>query len=481
MKKIITFDKNLSMKKIFIGLVLLAQVAYSQVNLVKDVRSGATGSALSGFVIYNNDLYFKANNGTNGSELWKSDGTSSGTVMFADYNAGSGSFNPSNLVELNGKLYFSGLTATYGSEIYSFDGTNISIAADIKTGSSSSAPGFILEMGGNLYFRAQEAATTTYRLYKMNSLNAYNVVDNSLLCGLSAAKLGTKVLFAAGTVSGNTQLYSTDGTTTTLVKTINPSATSSLTEFYTAPSLNKMFFQATDGTNGKELWVSDGTAAGTYMLADINTTGDSSPAGFYEFNGKVYFSATSTTGNIELWSTDGTTASLVKDINTSGSSSPGNFYAFNNKLYFAANDGVIGTELWKTDGTSAGTQLVLDINSGAGNSSPSDLISFNGDLYLAADNGTTGKELFKISAGTLGLEKVTTSNLKIYPNPSNGKLYLSNQMSGTYSVYNYAGNRIASGNLKSQKELQLKLPNGNYILLLENEGEKKSFNIVVKN
>lgn len=481
MKKIITFDKNLSMKMIFIGLVLLAQVAYSQVNLVKDVRSGATGSALSGFVIYNNDLYFKANNGTNGSELWKSDGTSSGTVMFADYNAGSGSFNPTNLVELNGKLYFSGLTATYGSEIYSFDGTNISIAADIKTGSSSSAPGFILEMGGNLYFRAQEAATTTYRLYKMNSLNAYNVVDNSLLCGLSAAKLGTKVLFAAGTVSGNTQLYSTDGTTTTLVKTINPSATSSLTEFYRAPSLNKMFFQATDGTNGKELWVSDGTAAGTYMLADINTSGDSSPAGFYEFNGKVYFSATSTTGNIELWSTDGTTASLVKDINTSGSSSPGNFYAFNNKLYFAANDGVIGTELWKTDGTSAGTQLVLDINSGAGNSSPSDLISFNGDLYLAADNGTIGKELFKISAGTLGLEKLITNNLKIYPNPSNGKIYFSNQMSSKYTIYTYAGNIITTGYLKNQKELQLKLPNGNYILLLENGGEKKSFNIVVKN
>lgn len=474
------------MKKIFIGLVLLAQGAYSQVNLVKDIRSGATGSVLSGFVIYSNNLYFKANNGTNGSELWKSDGSTLGTNMFADYNSGSGNFNPTNLVELNGKLYFSGLTTTYGSEIYSFDGNNISIAADIKTGSSSSAPGFILEMGGNLYFRAQEAASTTYRLYKMNSLNTYNVVDSSLLCGLSAAKLGTKVLFAAGTVSGNTQLYSTDGATTTLVKTINPSATSSLTEFYTAPSLNKMFFQATDGTNGKELWFSDGTAVGTVMLVDINSgVADSSPSNFYEYNGKVYFSANDGTNGAELWVTDGTAVGtqMLKNINTTVStgSSPGNFYAFNNKLYFAANDGATGTELWRTDGTSVGTQLVFDINSGSGNSSPTDLISFNGDLYLAADNGTTGKELFKISAGTLGLEKVITNNLKVYPNPSNGKIYFSNQMSGKYKVYTYAGNIMTTGDLKNQKELQLKLPNGNYILLLENGGEKKSFNIVVKN
>jgi len=474
------------MKKIFIGLILLAQGAYSQVNLIKDIRSGATGSALSGFVNYNNKLYFKANDGTNGSELWRSDGTTAGTVMFADYNTGSGGFNPSNLVELNGKLYFSGLTATYGSEIYSFDGTNISIAADIKTGSSSSSPGFILEMGGDLYFRAQEATTSTYRLYKMNSLNSYNVVDNSLLCGLSAAKLGTKVLFAAGTVSGNTQLYSTDGTTATLVKTINPSGTSSLTEFYTAPVLGKMFFQATDGTNGKELWVSDGTAAGTVMLVDINSgIADSSPSNFYEYNGKVYFTANDGTNGAELWVTDGTAVGtqMLKNINTAVStgSSPGNFYAFNNKLYFAANDGATGTELWRTDGTSAGTQLVFDINSGSGNSSPTDLISFNGDLYLAADNGTTGKELFKISAGTLGLEKLITNNLKVYPNPSNGKIYFSNQMSGKYKVYTYAGNIMTTGDLKNQKELQLKLPNGNYILLLENGGEKKSFNIVVKN
>ena len=39
-------------------------------------------------------LYFRANDGTNGGELWKSDGTASGTMMVKDINNGSGSSYP---------------------------------------------------------------------------------------------------------------------------------------------------------------------------------------------------------------------------------------------------------------------------------------------------------------------------------------------------------------------------------------------------
>ena len=36
-----------------------------------------------------NTLYFRADDGINGSELWKSDGTASGTVMVKDIDSGS--------------------------------------------------------------------------------------------------------------------------------------------------------------------------------------------------------------------------------------------------------------------------------------------------------------------------------------------------------------------------------------------------------
>jgi ELWxxDGT repeat protein len=35
-------------------------------------------------------LYFTADNGVNGAELWKSDGTTPGTVMVTDLNPGAG-------------------------------------------------------------------------------------------------------------------------------------------------------------------------------------------------------------------------------------------------------------------------------------------------------------------------------------------------------------------------------------------------------
>ena len=469
------------MGKIFIGFILLSGVCFSQINLVKDIRSGTSGSLLGGFAVYQGQLYFKANNGIDATELWKSDGTASGTVEVADTNPGPLNFNPVNLTDFNSKLYFSGLiTATVGSEIFSYDGTTIANAADIRPGPGSSSPGFILPFNGNLYFRALEAVANNYRLYKMTPSNSYSILDNTILIGTTAAVLGSKIILSGGTVAGNSQLYSTDGTAIALVKTINTTGSSSPTNFYTAPVLNKTFFQATDGTNGKELWVTDGTTAGTKMVADINPTGDSSPAEFYEFSGKVYFQAAATTGNLELWSTDGVTASLVKEINSTGSSIPANFLAFNNFLYFSANDGISGTELWKTDGTTANTHLFLDINTGAGSSSPSDLIVYQNTIFLAADDGVTGKELYRISPSALSSKTASKKEFSVFPNPSDGNLSFSDTISGSYLIFSYAGNLIKSGTLINAKNLVLPLIPGNYHLLINSNGSKTSFPLIIK-
>ena len=49
--------------------------------MVKNIANAATSSFPDRLTAVGNTLFFKANNGQNGYELWKSNGTSSGTVM----------------------------------------------------------------------------------------------------------------------------------------------------------------------------------------------------------------------------------------------------------------------------------------------------------------------------------------------------------------------------------------------------------------
>ena len=49
----------------------------------------------------NGTLYFTANDGVDGVELWKSDGTAAGTNLVKDLNPGSSSSNPLSLTNVN--------------------------------------------------------------------------------------------------------------------------------------------------------------------------------------------------------------------------------------------------------------------------------------------------------------------------------------------------------------------------------------------
>ena len=147
----------------------------------------------------------------------------------------------------------------------------------------------------------------------------------------------------------------------------------------TKPMVNapgpKVFFTATEATDGEELWISDGTAEGTHMVKDIypGTTG-SNPQWLCVAGNLCFFSATTPAEGTELWVSDGTDAGtkIVKNIYPGGgSSSPVNITALGNKVLFFAMDEesealpkMTATTpeqwLWVSDGTAEGTVRIGD-------------------------------------------------------------------------------------------------------------------------
>lgn len=56
----------------------------SPIAITADISAGAASSSPNNIVNFNNVALFAANNGTQGIELWRSDGTSTGTFLVAD-------------------------------------------------------------------------------------------------------------------------------------------------------------------------------------------------------------------------------------------------------------------------------------------------------------------------------------------------------------------------------------------------------------
>lgn len=350
---------------------------------------------------YDGQLFFRANNLTNGNnvELWAFDGTVARRA--AEINPGPAGSDPSDLTVYNGRLYFCASGPGGTSKLWCYDAA---AGASLAPGSASQAqlPQELVAYGGKLYFRAARFGAPGNIGIELWSFDGTNQAPLDLYAGSGSSYPQHFIVYndllylnACGTPGQGTELWRYNGigmpTEAARIWPDNGSSPEQLAVYAGA-----LYFSAYDGVHGRELWRYDGSRA--TLAADIVPGGPSSssnPSGLTVYNGELYFCATDEVHGYELWAFDGTHARRVAEINPTADpgngdtflmdSRPDNLTVFDGLLYFSADDGVHGRELWCYDGTAA--RLVLDINPGPYGSEVSELTVYNNALYFSADDG----------------------------------------------------------------------------------------------
>ena len=129
--------------------------------LVKDIRPGPPDSAPSNLAGVGATVFFAANDGANGTELWRSDGTAAGTVLVKDINPGPIGSSPALFTRAGGGLFFAASHGLYGQELWRSDGTagGTALVADIRPGAAGAAPARLTAVGPALFFSADDGVT----------------------------------------------------------------------------------------------------------------------------------------------------------------------------------------------------------------------------------------------------------------------------------------------------------------------------------
>ena len=317
--------------------------------LVKDIRVGAKGSGPRQLTAVGKTLFFTADNGRHGRELWKSDGTAAGTKMVKDIVAGSTGSLPYELTAYRGRVYFGmNLTVDGGMpwrQLYVSDGTAAGTKGfgrvDALFGDGTPFPSELTRSGGYLYYVQSE-----WVLWRTDGTSAGTKKMGILDSASGLANIGGTLYFAA-----TDGLYRSSGTAATTVRVKSFSSTqviANLTNFDGAAVF----------TVNEDIWVSDGTDAGTVRV--VNAPAGSVTAEltrvawavFFTLNGRLYHVA------IDLWCRDSPTEcggswyssgewapelglTKVKNLVGTGSLAVGD-------LYFSGADGVHGQEPWWT-------------------------------------------------------------------------------------------------------------------------------------
>jgi ELWxxDGT repeat protein len=422
----------------------------STVMIREFIHPDGQGKDLLALTSYKKKVYFIANDTTSGSELWTSDGTTAGTHVVKDIFPGpeGGLFSPFGLSAcrirvFHNKLYFGANDGQHGWELWRSDGTDAGTDMVVDINVAPEQDGFAsglstnLEVAGNKLFFGGMGTDSTYCLYVSDgSAQGTHGVPNVLPSAYGAfISFNNKICFVGAVIDSNNVITDgfciSDGTFAG-TKIVLPNLQAG--NFDWAVLNGQLYFCAESWVIGKKyICVTDGTDQGSFLLMETTINGLSQTiyldkrVYLTEYKNKVYFLGP---GNAiptdQLWETDGTIVGTHEFTDLYPAVKPWHLSVVNGNLYFKIKDS-LRVELWKTDGSVSGTARISkpSANSVYGGvvSSYQNLLApikaYNDLLVFTGSYDTlVGRELYKLSTNPSAINQmqpVTAENL--YPNP----------------------------------------------------------------
>lgn len=420
-------------------------------------------------------------------------------MLEADINEGWDSSWPSHLKEYQGNLYFGADDGIHGNELWKYDGSQAELVSNIEIEHIGSDPKWFTEYNGGLFFYAGHFSGHG-RLWKIEGdslVEAAEVEDAEQLTVYNGR------LFFSARDNLEVELWCYDGNDAYRVADINSGSGSSYPQNFIVFQ-DKLFFGAQGNPGGEQLWSFDGD---TVVLEEQFGFGSYYPHHFTEFQGNLYFeanwsfwkydgvhfeemnfgvtpryqpivyqdklffwSASAIDGKI-LWSYDG----LNTNMEVSGIWEPVPPFidpfmtSYAGKLFFQVSDAeeLYGNALWSYDGTVA--TMEADIKTG----SDFTIIVYpevaGEKLYFQAYGDSLGRELWSFYDSNVAINELDKQILpKAYPLPAGEGVNIDIPTDQGYSkalLFDSRGNLILSEHIDgSFQYLQLPANAGLYFL-----------------
>jgi ELWxxDGT repeat protein len=224
------------------------------------------------YTVVGSTVFFAADDGVHGYELWKTDGTAAGTALVTDLNPGKGStlLPPGDptlgggavAVAFQGQLFFAADDGSIGEELWRSDGTpgGTQLVRDISPGTGGSQPRSLTVAGGKLFFVADDGIHGR-ELWVSDGTAFGTTMLLDIMPGPASSvpqqltAVGNVVLFSAADPVAGRELWVSDGTPagTRRLQDIAPGPQPSSPMGFTAAG-PLVYFAANDGVSGFELW-----------------------------------------------------------------------------------------------------------------------------------------------------------------------------------------------------------------------------------